>query len=163
MSDVGFEADRRNTKAFKLLNALIPRTRIAIRNTWFAVGLQLDKEARKEINRKPKSGRTYFIRVGRSKKVRRHIASAPGETHANRSYKLRNSVSWKVHGSEMMEFGYGFSTTASNKAPFYDSYVEDGTSKMKPRPSIGNAVAAVKGTVEDRFQKEMLAEFKRAE
>ena len=71
-----------------------------------------------------------------------------------------------------MDFGYGFSTTATNAAPEYDIYVEEGTKKRKhksgkstgrmdARPSIENAVRATKRNTKDHFKKAMLKEFKK--
>jgi hypothetical protein len=160
MSTVGFVGDRRNSAEFKKLDAVRFRTRKAIRESWFRLGIDLSKEANEEIKRKPKSGRTYIIRTAGGRR-RRHVASAPGETHANLSGRLRRSVSWKVHGSERMEFGYGFSTTAANAAPEYDIHVEDGTSRMAARPSIANAVKKIKSTTTSHFEKAMLKQFKR--
>ncbi len=42
-----------------------------------------------------------------------------------------------------MVFGYGVSVTGKNKAPRYDEYVEFGTRKMGPRPSLENAIDSI--------------------
>jgi len=160
MAMVGFTADRRNDRTHKIINTITPRMQKSIREAWFGLGRDLNKEANKEIKRKPKAGRVYFIRV-RGTRRRRHVASAPGESHANLSGRLRRSISWKVHGHDKMDFGYGFSTTASNRAPNYDIFVEDGTPNMDPRPSIENAVRKIQRTTSDHFQKAMLKQFER--
>jgi hypothetical protein len=165
MSIVGFESDLRNTKVFKILSTLRPRTRESIRRTWFAVGRDLKNEANKEILRTPKSGTTYIIR-SKSGRARRHVASAPGETHANLSGDLRKSIGWKVHGAERMDFGYGFSTIESTRSPEYDHVIEDGFQfkdgrEIKPRPSIANAIQSVKRSTQDHFRKAMLKQFTR--
>ncbi len=158
---VRFIAARENIEAYREIENIGGGTRRAIRQTWFRLGADLRKEAKAEILRKPKGGRTYYIRM-RGGAVRRHVSSAPGETHANLTGALRRSISWKVHGTESMEFGYGFSTTERNKAPPYDAAIEFGTEdgKIKPRPSIANAIKVVEGRVEDHFQAEMAKEFK---
>jgi len=160
MSVVGVEANLGNPKVFRGLDRILPTTQRAIRTSWFAIGRDLKNEANKEIKRRPKSGIVYFIRT-KSGKYKRHVASAPGETHANLSGKLRKSVSWKVHGFSRMDFGYGFATNANNKAPEYDIFVEEGTDKMKPRPSIENTVRKIQRTTQNHFQREIIKGFKK--
>jgi hypothetical protein len=160
MSIVGFQADMRNNAVFRRIDRIIPTTREGIRRTWFEVGRDLKNEANKEILRKPKGGATYFVRT-RGGRVRRHVASAPGETHANLSGTLRKSVSWKVHGYDRMDFGYGFATNASSRAPAYDVFVEDGTKNMAARPSIENAVNRLERNTQEHFRRAILREFER--
>lgn len=123
-------------------------SRRAIRGAWFQVGRDWKAAANREILRRPKGGRTYFIR-GPSGRRRRHVASAPGETHANRSGKLRKALSWKVRGAEQMDVGYG---VGSSSSPRYAPFVEFGTSRMEARPSVENAIDEVDGTVETHFE-----------
>lgn len=131
-------------------------TRRGLRQAWFAFAKDLKAEANREILRKPKSGRTYFFR-DRAGRRRRHVASAPGETHANRTGALRRSLSWKVQGTDQMEFGYGI-VGARTQAPDpgYGSFVEFGTRRMEARPSLGNAVRARQGTAIVHFEREIL-------
>ncbi len=162
---VGFEGNLNNKKVFKQMETILPRTQKAIMESWFALGRDLKNEANREMLRSPKSGRTYIIRT-KSGRARRHVASAPGETHANLSGKLRRSVSWKVHGHTRMDFGYGFSTTSGNRAPIYDAVIEDGYDfgdgrKIEPRPSIENAVKKAQRNTNDHFRREMLKQFVR--
>lgn len=157
---IGVEASNENAQVFKTLDRLRQKSQIAIRSNWFDLGRDLKNEANKEIKRRPKSGITYFIRM-KGGRYKRHVASAPGETHANLTGRLRRSVSWKVHGFARMVFGYGFATTAGNKAPEYDTFVEDGTKNAKPRPSIGNAVKAIRRTATVGFRQQIMKEFKR--
>lgn len=132
---IEFRANPRNATVFIRLLQTGKLTRRAIRQSWFEVGRDLKASANTEILRKPKGGRTYYIR-GPSGRRRRHVASAPGETHANLSGRLRRSIGWQVHGWRSMEFGYG----VDKPAPVYGKFVENGTGKIKPRPSLGNAV-----------------------
>lgn len=156
---ISFRADRKNSQVFRLIGNIDNNTRRAIRQTWFKLGKDLKVEANKEILRKPKSGRLYIIRT-RSGRRRRHVASAPGETHANLTGRARRSLSWKVHGTDRMDFGYGVSTTAANQAPVYAEFLEFGSVRMAPRPSLQNAIAAVKSHTEVHFNEEMLKTFK---
>ncbi len=158
---IGMVSKRHNLAEFKKMNKVRQKTQQSIRQAWFGLGRDLEKEAKKEIKRTPKSGRTYFIRT-KSGRFRRHVASAPGETHANLTGKLRRSVSWKVHGYSRMEFGYGVAVIGTNAAPEYDIFVEDGTNRMAPRPSMANAVRKIKRTTSQHFQKAMLKNFERA-
>jgi hypothetical protein len=159
---IGYEADIGNSKIFMKLQKLKPKSRKVIRASWFALGRDLKNEANKEILRTPKGGKTYLIRT-RGGRRKRHVASAPGESHANLSGKLRRSISWKIHGYSRMDFGYGFATAAGGRTPKYDAWIEDGTKdgRIKPRPSIENAVNKVKNNTNDHFQKQMLKEFRR--
>lgn len=160
MSIVGFTSDRRNDAAFKVVERYSDKVRITIRKTWFSLGRDLKNEAQRAIL-KPKKGRTYTIRIAGGR-TRRHTASAPGETHANLSGDLRKSVSWKVHGAHRMDFGYGFSTTDSNRAPAYDAAIEFGREDglFAARPSIGNAIKKLKNNTNTHFEREMLKEFR---
>jgi hypothetical protein len=159
---VGFKSDIGNQRVFLEIGVLDHKARRAIRQTWFALGKDLKSEANREILHGTKTGQVYIVRT-KSGGRRRHKSSAPGETHANLSGKLRRSISWIVHGAEQMEFGYGFSTTAANKEPPY-SGIEFGIPKrnIKPRPSLANAIEATEGRVQGHFDRAMVREFKRA-
>jgi hypothetical protein len=155
---IGFEADIRNSKEFKKISKMRFKTRRAIRQSWFLLGKTMELQARKEMARKPKAGKTYYIRVrGR---IIKHIASAPGETHANLTGRLRAATSFKVHGSSRMDFGYGF---AIKKDPDYSLTVEEGSTKRKvaARPSIENAIKATKEKEASMFMSKLKIEFKR--
>lgn len=134
--------DSHNRVVYREIDTLIPDTEQAIRRGWFAFMQELQRVANREILRKPKSGRVYIIsdRAGRR---RRHVASAPGETHANLTGATRRSLSWRVEGWERATFGYGVSTSSLNAAPVWAPYLEFGTSRMAPRPSLKNAIEVV--------------------
>ena len=150
---------RGNKETFARLEGLGDLTRKAIRQTWFRAGKDLKAEANREILRRPKSGRTYVIR-SRAGRRRRHVASAPGETHANLSGKLRRALSWKVRGTDRMDFGYGVSTTAQNDPPIY-SQIEFGFGRVKARPTLKNAIDATQRNIERHFVEEMDRRLKR--
>lgn len=114
-----------------------PAARRAIRRAFFELGRKLRDGASREILHGRKTGRTYFVR-GPGGRRRRHIASAPGETHANLTGKLRRSIGWKVKGIRGMDFGYG--VAGRHQAPVYDEHVEFGTGRMEPRPSLDNEI-----------------------
>ena len=110
----------------------------------------LMKTTSAEILKKPKGGRTY-IRKGPSGRRRRHIASAPGETHANMSGTLRRSLGFKVNPRQI-EFGYGVD---QGNAPDYAGFVEFGTSRMKARPSLFNGIKAERRNFQNNFSREI--------
>lgn len=132
---VQFKEDPGNKKVYARIDRLGEITSRSIRHGFFMLGKDLKATANKNILAKPKGGKVYVTR-GRAGRRRRHRASSPGESHANRSGMLRRSLGWKVQGSKSMEFGYG----VDKAAPDYGKFVEDGTAKMKARPSLGIAV-----------------------
>ena len=127
-------ADKNNKQVFTQLNDLNDLTRRGIRRFWFALGKGLIKEFNTEVLRKPRSGRVYKVRRGKT--VRRHTASRPGETPANLSGNYRKSVGYQIRGVMEMQFG--------NRAE-YAGFLENGTSKMAERPGLGNAVDSTEG------------------
>ena len=147
---ISVRADPDNRRAYVRISTLEARSSKGLREGWFKLAKGLKSEANKEILRRPKGGRTY-IRRDKAGRRRRHVASAPGETHANMTGKLRRSLSWKVTGHTEMEFGYGVSTTASNVMPFYGKFVEFGTKKMDERPSLKNAIRVENSKGEQLF------------
>lgn len=149
--------DRRNEREFARMRGIEQATRKGIRRAWFDLGRDLKGRANAEILRKPKGGRTYIIRT-RGGRTRRHVASAPGETHANLKGRLRRSLSWKVHGVDSMDFGYGVSTTAKNQAPEYAPFVEFGTRRMAERPSLDNAIKATQREAVQNFERAITQE-----
>jgi HK97 gp10 family phage protein len=103
-------------------------TRAGIRLGLYNLGTNLKKTASKEmLDKKSKRGRLYRY------KGRPHRASAPGQTAANRSGTLRKSINFAVQGSEGLTFGARAS---------YAAFLEQGTSKMLPRPTLQNSMKA---------------------
>jgi len=122
-------------RAFVRMANLNGMTREGIRWAFFEIGRDLKNTANTDILKKPKTGKIYIIRSSNGRK-RRHRASAPGESHANLTGKLRRSIGWRVRGDTMLRFGYGL----QERAPDYAAFVENGTSKMAARPSLENSV-----------------------
>lgn len=143
-----------NERVFRVLDETEQRTNRAIRSMWFGLGDDLKIRANAEILRKPKSGRVYIIR-DKSGRRRRHVASAPGETHANLTGKLRRAIAWKVHGNNELTFGYGL----GRSSPEYDEFVEFGTRNMEARPSLENAINFLQANAESHFSEGMFREF----
>lgn len=144
-----FKADRANRKVLLEIDGIEDRVRRSVRQGFFALGKDLRKTASDAILEKPKGGKTYIRRTATGRK-RRHVASAPGETHANMSGKLRRSLGFKVRGAHELEFGYG----VDKDAPEYGIYLEEGTRNMGQRPSLGNAVEDTTRNAENYFDDE---------
>lgn len=156
MSRIDFRADHGAARVFVRLHGVRESSRRAIRHAWFDLGKDLRSEANREILHGVKSGRLYRIRA-RGGRFRLHRASAPGQTHANLTGALRRSIGWKVHGHDSMDFGYGVATRGPE--PRYAPFVEFGTFRMAPRPSLMNAISATQGDAERAFQENLRREF----
>ena len=147
------KASPRNNIVLLKIDRGVEFTRRAIRQGFFQLGKDLKKTASDEILRKPKGGHVYVIR-GAGGSRRRHVASAPGETHANLSGRLRRSLGWAVAGAEQLEFGY-----MDGLIPNYAPFVEFGTSRMAARPSLQNAIGVTTRNAEVYFGAALAKEF----
>lgn len=144
MAFYGVREDRNNQTVYREVAEMPTRMQQVFRRGFLEFGRALAKQAKHDVNNGKKTGRVYRnVRLPGGRIKRRHQSSAPGESHANLSRRLRNSISFKVHGHERMEFGYGVATDESNVAPFYASFVEFGTKRMAPRPTLQNAIAKI--------------------
>jgi len=133
---MGVKQDSANRRVFLRINGLDKATKAGIRAGFFDFAKDLQIDTNREILRRPKKGQVYILRTKAGRR-RRHVASASGETHANLSGVLRRSLSWKVTGTSKLEWGYG---VLNVPAPDYAKYVEDGTRRMAPRPSLALGV-----------------------
>lgn len=124
----------RNDLTFQQVDNLDLLTYRGIRQGFERLGNELKKELNREVLKKDKSGRTY-IRRDRAGRRRRHVASARGQTPANRTGTYRRAIGYQLRGGEQMEFGIRDSVD-------YAEFLEKGTRKMAPRPGVGNAVKA---------------------
>ncbi len=142
--------DGPSQKTIAFIENFSENTRQAIRQTFFRMGRDLKKKTRAAINdRASKTGNWYRVYRGaggrKLKKARWHQASAPGQTHANLTGILRDSLGWMTHGTDHLEFGYGL----TREAPVYAHRIEYGGTDSRgvyiaPRPSLQNAVNDVK-------------------
>ena len=141
------KADPRNKATIVKLENFHRLLRKGARRALYRIGSSHKRAANIEILRKPKGGRTY-IRIDKVGNRRRHIASAPGETHANMTGTLRKSVGFKVHGSDQVEFGYGVGSL--HPAPDYAEALEFGTPRVAARPTLQNTMKAeTKNTIKN--------------
>jgi hypothetical protein len=119
---IKLKIDHKNRKTFGTIRNASKRFHAGIRRGLHEIGVENRRHLRKLIRDKNKTGRLYTIRG----KI--HQASAPGEAPANLTGALANTAGFKVSGHYQCEFG---------DRQEYGKYLEDGTSKMKPRPHVG--------------------------
>lgn len=139
---------RRNKKTIIRIEDMADHTRRGLRQGMFRAGNALISEADREIQTGTKTGIIYIRRI-RGGRRRRHQSSAAGQTHANLSGALRRSLSFQLRGSTEVEFGYGVSS--GRGAPDHAKWVEFGTSRMKARPSLRNAIRVQSGNLTQFF------------
>lgn len=131
--------NRENEVVYREVDFMPTRIQQVFRRGFIDFMRAIVKRANYEILHGKKTGRLYRRRLP-SGRMKNHRASAPGETHANFSGALRRSLSWKVHGWQRAEVGYGVAVEQAKAAPFYAPFVEFGTARMASRPSIKNAI-----------------------
>lgn len=158
MSFFAVREDPENGVVYREVAEMPTRMQQVFRRGFMDFMRALQKRANYDVLHGRKTGRVYVIRTATGRR-RRHRASAPGESHANRTGALRKSISFKVHGWERSEFGYGVATAEANAAPFYAAFLEFGTRRMAPRPTLQNAIA--KEAPEPHFDKAIDREFGR--
>lgn len=126
--------DPANRKAEFHINNTVRSTKRGIRQGFYNVGKNLRSSASEDILKKDKSGIIYKVRRG--KVVRRHQASAPGQTFANLSGAARRTLGFEVRGASELEFGF-----RKNQETFYTILLEG---KLN-RPALGNTVRRQSG------------------
>ncbi len=150
---VKFIQSRGNDRIFGRIEGIEKLTRRGLRRGMSRAGQSLIAQANREILKGPKTGIIYIRRIAGGRR-RRHQSSAPGQSHANLTGTLRRSLSFQKHGTRALEFGYGVSS--GKDAPDYAKFVEFGTTKMKARPSLKNALNSQQGNLTQHFEREIL-------
>ena len=107
-------------------------TKLGVRSAWRLSGQSLVRESRRSIVDDPKTGRVYLIRR------RRHRASAPGESPANLTGRLRKSIGFVLSGKMDLEFGVG--PSMSTNVPDYARTLELGGGRIAKRPYLIKAI-----------------------
>ena len=146
------EPGQGNEKAFQSVKDAPKNTERGIRQAWFAVGRRHINRLSRDMLARDKTGRVY-VRRDRSGRRRRHQASAPGETAANRSGRMRRNRGFQLSGSDQLEFGI-------RDTP-YAAFLERGTRRMRPRPSLGNTVRAEEKNTELELERSIKARLTR--
>ena len=143
---------RSNRRIFVKINNLRKEMNKGIRRGFYLLGVRLQKETKKDILRKPRSGIVYVVRT--AKRRRRHTASEPGEAPASISGRLWRSLDFKVSGSRNMKFGYD-STAKTDEGFEYGRYWEADASASKLRPGLLNNIEKNKGFAIRMFGREI--------
>ena len=117
---MGIHIDLRTRIVLVEVRNLEKATKRQIRRGLYMVGRDLKSTASTNILKKPRMGRVYRYRG------RRHVASVPGESWANRSGKTRRGIVYNVVSARKMEFG---------NTEKVGRFMEDGTPTIKPRPA----------------------------
>jgi len=152
--------DSESRKVLVNLKSLGRLTKVGIQRAFYYIGHDLQKTSRKLIDKKPKSGRLYIINVGGVTLL--HRASAPGEAPASITYRLRNSIGYRIQGANSLIFGSRRSTymlqSGAGKRLSIVNYPKDlelGNSKIAPRPYLRPAIEGNYRNIEFYFANEV--------
>ena len=130
-----------NAKTHKQLQHNRTGARQVLRHFMFWQGQRMKDAAESAVEKGPHRGRVYRnVRLPNKKIKRRHKASAPFQSHADLSKRLKKSIGWKTTGTHKMAFGYGVAPDKKNPMPKHGPYLEEGTTKMDPRPTLQIAI-----------------------
>lgn len=133
---IEFKADPNNNRAIEVLFNTAKLTKRGIRQGLYYMGKDIRTTASENILKRPRNGNVYLRRTP-SGRLRRHTASVPGESFANASGRARRSLAWVVGGSS--ELDVGFASDKKDRAPYTEG-LENGTTTIKARPTLGIAV-----------------------
>ncbi len=130
--------DRKGREFIESAQNIGINTRRGIEKAWWRSGKDIQGEFNRQVlDKGSKTGRIY-IRRDKAGRRRKHQASAPGQTPANRTGRYRKDFGFVVRGWHEL--------TVGNAAP-YAGYLEEGTSRMRKRPGLGNSIAATERDV----------------
>jgi len=131
------------------------RTHFGIEKSLWLSAKDIHQEFNKQVLAKNKTGNLYLIRVGR--RIKKHTASAAGETPANITGNYRRSFGFVVNqGSDP-------ALVIGNTAE-YSGFLELGTRatakrrRMKPRPGLLNSINASQRDIMRNLTEEILQE-----
>ena len=129
---LSIKLDSASREAIKSIENIGIRTRFGIEKALWRSGKDVQSEFNKQVLAKDKTGRIYTRRIKGGAR-RRHQASAPGQSPANRTGAYRKSFDFEVRGEHELAVGA--------TAP-YAGFLELGTSRMQARPGLGNSIRA---------------------
>lgn len=92
-----------NEKVFLNLRSLRVLTQQGLTKAFYKIAIDLKKNAKRSILKKPKSGRLYHLKLNGQTVL--HRASRRGEPPAEFTGSLRNSIITNIVGSNRLEFG----------------------------------------------------------
>ena len=119
-------------QVFESMEHLAANTRFGVEKALWLSGKDIKAEFNRQVLAKDKTGRLY-IRRDRAGRGRRHVASAPGQTPANRSGAYRKGFGFSVAGAHQLVVG---------GSAEHALWLEVGTSRMRKRPGLRNSVKA---------------------
>lgn len=130
---IGIKVERGGSGFYRSTEGIAAHTQLGLERAWWMSAKDIKGIFDKQVlDKSSKTGRIYFRRIKGGRK-RRHQASAPGESPANRTGTYRKSFDFNVRGAKELAVGV--------TAP-YGGFLETGTSRMAPRPGLRNAVRA---------------------
>lgn len=100
-----------------------------IRQAFYQLGAISREKINRDVLAKPRAGQVSRFRG------RKHTASLPGESFANRSGAARKKRGFDVRGSKLLEFGF-----RQDGDTIYTKILEE----VGGRPTVGNASAFVR-------------------
>lgn len=128
-----------NRLAFESAENIAAHTRHGVEVALWRSGKDIQGEFNRQVLAKDKTGTIYIRRIKGGAR-RKHQASAPGETPANRTGKYRKGFSFNVDGAHQLRIGIPAVGTGPDSK--YPLYLEVGTSRMEARPGLRNAIRA---------------------
>lgn len=147
--------DSNNKSVFTRTKKMPEGVKKGLRMGSYISGKQLVADVITNINKKPKSGRTYLIYRGIGgrllKKPRQHTASSPSEYPAVITGDFRDSIDFKVRGTSRLEFGSGNRGLAKG----YARALELGTKNMKARKPLTKTVKRLGNNVKANINKQI--------
>ena len=106
-------------------------------------GIRIRNQMINLMTRTPQTGRRYKKKSGTI-----HIASSPGRAPAVDTGRLKNSIKVNVRKAQME-----VETGSDLRKPPYGVFLEEGTSKMEPRPFLEPAVHTATRNIERRIMR----------
>jgi len=137
-------SDPKNRQVEIQLRNLDKVTVRGIRQAFYKIGALAVRTINENVLKKPRSGRVY------KRKGRRHRSSVAGESFANKTGAARKTRGFDVRGAQELEFGFRDKNNTD-----YTAFLENGTSKMRSRPTVGIASRSTQGRAMTIMKKEL--------
>lgn len=128
-----------NKRGIESAENIAANTRFGVEKALWHSGKDISAEFSRQVLAKNKTGNLYIRRIKGGAR-RRHIASAAGETPANRTGDYRKAFGFNVDGAHQLTIGV--EAIGSGPDSKYPLYLEVGTSRMQARPGLANSIKA---------------------